>query len=107
MPQADGLESLRRRIEGLDDRIVDLLAERFALLHEVAAYKHPRGIPVVMPERIHAVIERAAARGQRHGLDPGMLRDIYRRLVEEACRTEARAMDELPRGMAPAAATHD
>jgi len=105
MQQADGLESLRRRIEGLDDRIVDLLAERFALLHEVAAYKRPRGIPVVIPERIDAVIERAAARGERHGLDPRMLRDIYRRLVEEACRTEQRTMDELRQRSA--AAAHD
>jgi chorismate mutase-like protein len=96
MHEVDGLEGLRRRIDRLDDQIIDLLGERFALVREVAAYKRPRDIPVVIPERIEQVVERCVVRGQRHGLDAQMLRDIYRRLIDEACQAEERAMAERP-----------
>ena len=96
MHEVDGLEGLRRRIDRLDDQIIDLLGERFALVREVAAYKRPRDIPVVIPERIEQVVERCVVRGQRHGLDAQMLRDIYRRLIDEACQAEERAVAEHP-----------
>lgn len=106
MQGTDGLDSLRRQIDRIDDQIVDLLAERFALLRDVAAYKRPRGIPVVIPERIDEVVERCAARGAQRGLDAEMLRDIYRRLVAEACAVEERAM-AAPRRPIPAASADD
>jgi isochorismate pyruvate lyase len=46
------LEELRRRIDAIDDRIVALLSERFAVVRDVAAYKAPRNIPAMIPERI-------------------------------------------------------
>lgn len=107
MPGTDGLDGLRRQIDRIDDRIIDLLAERFALLREVAAYKRPRGIPVVIPERIEEVVERCAARGAQRGLDAQMLRDIYRRVIAEACAVEERAMATLPRRRPIPAASAD
>ena len=106
MHKIDGLDGLRREIDRLDDQIIDLLGERFALLRDVAEYKRPRDIPVVDPERIDEVVERCVARGARHGLDAQMLRDIYRRLIDEACLVEERAMTDRPRRPIPATA-HD
>ena len=40
------LESFRRQIDAIDDRLLALLGERFAVVREVAAYKVLRGIPV-------------------------------------------------------------
>jgi chorismate mutase-like protein len=97
------LDGLRLEIDRIDDEIVDLLGQRFALLRDVAAYKQPRDIPVVIPERINEVVERVVARGQRHGLDAQMMRDLYRRLIDEACRVETVAMEDRPRR--PVAAT--
>ena len=44
------LDSFRRQIDAIDDRLLALLGERFAVVREVAAYKAPRGIPVLIPE---------------------------------------------------------
>lgn len=107
MHRVDGLDGLRREIDRIDDQIVDLLGERFALLHEVAAHKRPRDIPVVVPERIAEVIERCVARGQRLGLDAQMMRDLYTRVIDEACRVEARAMSERSRRPVPATGSYD
>jgi len=106
MHDEDGLAGLRRRIDSLDDRIVDLLGERFALVREVAAYKSRRNIPAVIPERIEQVIERCIARGRRHGLDAEMLRDVYRRLIQEACRVEEEILSVRGRSASTAVA-HD
>ena len=101
------LDGLRQEIDRIDDEIVDLLGQRFALLRDVAAYKQPRDIPVVIPERIKEVVEHVVARGQRHGLDAQMMRDIYQRLIDEACRVEAVAMEDRPRRPVPATGSYD
>lgn len=100
------LAGLRGKIDEIDDEIVDLLGRRFELLRDVAAHKRPRGIPVVIPARIDEVVERCVARGARHGLDAQMLRDVYHRIIDEACRVETRVMAESRRPV-PAVGDHD
>lgn len=101
------LEGLRAEIDRIDDEIVDLLGQRFAVLRDVAAYKRPRDIPVVIPERIAEVVERCVERGDKLGLDTQMLRDIYHRIIDEACRLEASVMAEPQHRPVPATGAHD
>jgi 4-amino-4-deoxychorismate mutase len=86
------LASFRRRIDAIDDRLLALLGERFAVIREVAAYKAPRAIPAVIPERVAAVRERCAGEAPRHGLDPDLVRRLYDVLIDEACRLEEALM---------------
>jgi len=86
------LEDFRRQIDAIDDRLLALLGERFAVVREVAAYKAPRGIPAIIPERVSEVRERCAAEGLRHGLDPDLVRRLYDLLIGEACRLEEALM---------------
>ncbi len=87
-----GLAGYRRRIDDIDDRILAILGERFAVIREVAAYKKPRGIPAVIPERVVEVRERCATLAPVHGLEPGFVRALYDLLIEEACRMESGLM---------------
>ena len=88
------LESFRRRIDAIDDRPLALLSERFAVIRAVAAYKGPRGIPAVIPERVAEVRERCAGQAARHGMEPDFVRRLYALLIEEACRLEGELMAE-------------
>ena len=88
------LSDFRSRIDDIDDRLLALLGERFAVVRDVAAWKAPRGIPAVIPERIEQVRDRCAAIGLQHGLDANFVRALYALIVEEACRLE----DELMTG---------
>ena len=90
---ATELAPFRRRIDELDREIVRLLAERFAVVREVAALKQRRNIPVLLPERIEEVKEQAAARGAPMGVDPDFLRRLYGCIIDEACRIEHALMD--------------
>ncbi len=87
------LDEHRRRIDQLDDQIVELLGTRFAVVREVAALKGREGIPARLPDRIEEVCARNAARGSRLGLDPEFVRGLYATIIDEACRLEDTMME--------------
>ncbi len=88
------LKPYRARIDALDDRIVDLLAERMDIIREVAALKGAHGIPAILPDRVAQVRERAAARGAQKGVDPELLRRIYTLLIDRSCALEEELMQD-------------
>lgn len=82
------LKPYRARIDELDDRIIDLLAERTAVIREVGHLKHRENIPSVLPDRVDEVRERAAARAAEKGLDAALVRQIYTSLIDYSCALE-------------------
>jgi len=82
------LKPYRARIDAIDDEIVDLLARRMGVIREVAALKSERGIPAVLQDRVDEVRERCIARGLDNGLDPAFVRELYVRIIENACDLE-------------------
>ncbi len=84
----------RRRIDEIDDRLVDLLAERFGIVREVAHLKREAGLAVVQAERALAVIERNAARAEAQGLDPDLVRRIWQSMIDTAHVIENRIVRE-------------
>ncbi len=92
------LKAHRQRIDALDNQIVRLLAERYGVVEQVAAIKAAHGIPSVLEDRVQEVIERNAQSAAALGLDPDLVRRLYRVIIDEAC-----AMEDRLCGRAPAA----
>ncbi len=84
------LRPLREEIDAIDDRIVDLLVKRQAVVCRVAEVKRATGFPVVLPERIREVTERNAARAAAGGVDPDHVRRLFGLIIDEACAVERR-----------------
>ena len=82
------LTPLRAEIDALDERIIDLLARRYDVVRRVAVVKAAEGLPAVLPDRVEAVKQRAAALGAARGLDPEFLTQLYQMIIDEACRIE-------------------
>jgi chorismate mutase-like protein len=87
-----GLEEFRRQIDEIDERIVALLGNRFAVIREVAAYKSARGISAVLPERVEEAKNLCARRAPDCGLDASFVRRLYTLIIDEACQLEERLM---------------
>lgn len=84
------MKSLRRRIDAIDSKIVELLGLRAQAVLEVGAWKRARGVPIRDPVREAAVLDRVSARS-RGPLPPEVVRSIYATLVRECREFEDRA----------------
>lgn len=84
----DKLKPYRVAIDALDDRIVDLLAARASIIEEVGYFKAEHDIDAVLQDRVDEVRERCAERAEGKGLDPDLVRDLYRKLIEYSCNLE-------------------
>ena len=81
----DVLKSYRTRIDTLDEKIVDLLKQRFDIIHEVAALKARENIPAILEDRVREVIDNAASKAGPHQDE---IRELYTLLVTIACDLE-------------------
>lgn len=96
-PYEDILAPYRRRIEALDEKIVELLARREAVIREVADVKEHENIPAVIPERVDYVRDRAARIGGEKGLDPDYIARLYALIIDHSCTLEDVIMDASKR----------
>ena len=83
------LDELRGRLDDIDHQMLGLLAQRAEVILEVADLKKRLGLPVHVPERETAIIDRLRA------LNPGPIdgdavERIYRVIVEEMRNFEDR-----------------
>jgi isochorismate pyruvate lyase len=82
------LAPYRTRIDTLDAQIVALLGQRFDVIREVAALKAEHGIAPILPDRIEEVVSHARAKAEKAGVDPKLVEQIYRIIIDTACREE-------------------
>ena len=82
------LEILRKRIDGLDDRLLELLAERLGLASELAEIKQKLGLPVRDEERERKIMERVRGRAKELRLDPEFAESMIRLTVAQAVGRE-------------------
>lgn len=82
--EAKLLAPFRKKIDTIDDKIVDLLAKRFALVRQVGVLKARRGLELFQTARVEEVKERNAARAGGLGLSSDLVRAIYGLIIDEA-----------------------
>jgi len=80
VPGPINLDELRRRIDEIDQRLVDVLSARARLVVEVGRTKRTDGTPIYAPHREKQVIERALALNPGP-LPPRTIEAIYRELM--------------------------
>ncbi len=83
------LDSIRDRLDALDARLVDLLAERAALASGAAEAKARDGLPLYDRAREQELLEAVERRAAARGLSPGLAADVMGRLLAESARVQA------------------
>jgi len=82
------LPELRARIDELDQRLVQVLAERLAVCEEVARVKEGSDTPVIQPARVRDVITSRRQWAIDIGVDPDFAEQVFRVLLAETHRIE-------------------
>jgi len=87
-PSAD-LDTLRRRIDEVDQALLGLLAQRARIVQQVGELKHQHGAPVYRPER-EAQIYRTLASRNPGPLSDQALQGIWREIISASRELERR-----------------
>lgn len=95
------MDTLRARIDALDERIVDLLAQRHALIDRAARIKKATGLPARIDSRVEEVVANARRHAASRGLDPELIGSLWRQMVDAAIAQEDRHLQ----GTSPVSAT--
>ena len=91
----DKLSEFRERIDAIDEKIIRLISERLGICNEVAHYKSENDIPMMQPERVKEVLIRRKSLADELALNPGLIENIYKLIVEQACILEDEIIDNL------------
>jgi chorismate mutase/prephenate dehydrogenase len=80
----DELKELRKRLDSIDDNIIDLIAERQEVVSRIGIYKFTTGAPLRHYEREREVIERGMARAEEKGITGKVAKDIMEILIHHS-----------------------
>ena len=78
------LLELRNRLDEIDSSIVDLIAERQAVVTTIGEHKLKTGLPLRHYEREREVIDRGVERAEKLGLSGSVARDILQTLIHHS-----------------------
>jgi chorismate mutase len=81
----------RRRIDDLDQKLVELLNERSRCALEIGKLKQQQNLPLYQPEREKEVLQNAE-RNNRGPLTDAAIRRLFERIIDEARAAERLAM---------------
>jgi len=84
----DPLGKLRDKIDDVDQQLVDLLAQRLALVAEVGDIKSEHGLPIYVPEREVAMLEKRREEAEAKGVPGALIEDVLRRVMRESYASE-------------------
>lgn len=81
------LDNIRKKIDKLDQQLIDLLSQRSDLVHEVGEIKKSEGLQIYAPEREDALLKRLAKMNNGR-LPEKSVRAIYREIMSAALSLE-------------------
>lgn len=82
------LAELRAGIDELDAQLIDILAKRSSLTSQVGEIKAETGMPVYVPEREVALIEKLRALATQADISPDLAEDLMRRIMRDSYHTQ-------------------
>ena len=87
MKECNSLKEVRAEIDQVDDKIVELIAERNRYIKQAARFKNTIA-EVKAPDRIDAVIQRLRRKALDLDLNPNLVADLYHLMIDEMVETE-------------------
>jgi len=88
------LASLRKRIDHLDEQLLDLLAERMRVSCEIGTYKREHNMPLLQSARYNELLEERMRLGCTKSLNIQFVREILKEIHDESIRQQMTVMAE-------------
>ena len=85
---ADVLRDFRMHIDTIDNRLIELLAERMEVARGIGELKRRHGMAVVQRERLNELLEAAEDRAEAMGVSRRFIHQIFSAIHEESVRQQ-------------------
>ena len=85
---SEGINQLREQIDLLDDRLLEVLAERMKLCREIGHMKKESNMTVVQPQRYNEMLNKRSIQGVLGGMDEEFIRRVFKAIHEESVRQQ-------------------
>jgi len=97
------LEEARDRIDDIDHRIVELLAERYAVVDDLCEMKAENGDTVKDEDREQELLDHVASIADAHDLSPALAQRLYEKILAHSVerQRQQRAEDESGSSASP------
>lgn len=92
--ECKGIDEIRDSIDLLDTEIIRLLGERFKYVQEIVKYKNKDKDSIVAKERREQVIKTRRELAAKNGLNPDIIEQIYKLLIDHFIDEELELMKE-------------
>lgn len=84
----EGIKQLRRHLDEIDDKVVELLARRMSICREIGQYKKEHNMTVFQAARYREILEKYGVKGALCGLDPKFVASIFESIHQESVRQQ-------------------
>ena len=84
----EDLASLRKKIDEVDNDLIELLARRMRISRKMGEYKKEKGMTIVQPKRYTEILDKRGAHGSLLGIAPECVKKIFEHIHEESVRHE-------------------
>jgi len=84
----EALDKLRDKIDLVDEKLIDLISQRLALVAQVGEVKSEAGVPIYAPEREAAMLAKRRHEADIAGIGGDLIEDVLRRLMRESYHRE-------------------
>jgi chorismate mutase len=88
------LDELRKKIDKLDDKLLDTLKERMGISEAIGKYKFENNITILQTRRYDEVMNDRRERGLRRGLDEEFITRIFESIHEESISRQSQIMNK-------------
>jgi chorismate mutase len=85
---SESLSELRREIDEMDERLLDIISKRMAISREIGRYKKENNIPVLQPLRYDRLVSRRISQAAELMIDEEFIKLILEAIHEESVRQQ-------------------
>lgn len=86
------LKSLRKKIDEIDDELVDVISRRLSLMPEIAEVKRRENVGIDQQDREREVIVNIRKKAGENGLDQDFMEKIMSEIITESKKIQKRNM---------------
>lgn len=91
-PMTETLSELRRRIDSLDNDLLNLLAERMRVSREIGLYKKEQNMPILQARRYDEILKQRMAQGVALGMNADFIKTLLQAIHEESVQQQVKTV---------------